>query len=40
MIKSERNQIIKWAATLTDEQLEHETYEAIMDTLGSECEEM
>lgn len=40
MTKSERNQIIKWASTLTDEQLEHETYKAIMDTLGSECEEM
>ena len=40
MTKSERNQIIKWANTLTDEQLEHETYRAIYDTLGSECEEM
>lgn len=40
MTKSERSKIIKWANTLTNEQLEHETYEAIMDTLGSECEEM
>ena len=40
MTKSERNQIIKWANTLTNEQLEKEYYDAVMDTLGSEAEEM
>ena len=40
MTKSERNQIIKWANTLTDEELENETYRVIHDTLGSECEDM
>ena len=40
MTKSERNQIIKWANTLTDEELEKEYYDAVWDTLGSEAEEM
>ena len=40
MTKSERNQIIKWANTLTDEELEKEYYCAVMDTLGSQTEEM
>lgn len=40
MTKSERNQIIKWANDLTDEELEKEYYDAAYDTLGSEAEEM
>ena len=40
MTKSERNQIIKWANTLTDDELEKEYYRAVQDTLGSEAEEM
>ena len=40
MTKSERNQIIKWANTLTDEELEQEYYDAAFATLGSEAEEM
>ena len=40
MTKSERNQIIKWANTLTDEQLENEYYESVFDCLGSQAEEM
>jgi hypothetical protein len=40
MTKSERNQIIKWANTLTDEELEEQYYRAVWDTLGSEAEEM
>ena len=40
MTKSERNQIIKWANTLTDEELEEEYYDAAFDTLGSQAEEM
>ena len=40
MTKSERNQIIKWANTLTDEELEEEYYDAVFDTLGSQAEEM
>ena len=40
MTKSERNQIIKWANSLTDDELEKEYYRAVYDTLGSEAEEM
>jgi hypothetical protein len=40
MTKAERNQIIKWANTLTNEELEKEYYGAVMDSLGSEAEEM
>ena len=40
MTKSEKNQIIKWANTLTDEELEKEYYNSVMDSLGSEAEEM
>ena len=40
MTKSEKSNIIKWANTLTDEELEKEYYRAVMDTLGSEAEEM
>ena len=40
MTKSERNQIIKWASNLTDEELEKEYYDAAFDCLGSQAEEM
>lgn len=40
MTKSERNRIIKWASTLTNEELEKEYYNAVFDTLGSQAEEM
>ena len=40
MTKSERNKIIKWASTLTDEELEEEYYNAVFDTLGPQAEEM
>ena len=40
MTKSERNKIIKWANTLTDEELEAQYYDAVFDSLGSETEEM
>ena len=40
MTKSERSQIIKWANTLTDEQLEKEYYDSVMDSLGSQTEDM
>ena len=40
MTKSERNQITKWANTITNEELEPEYYRAAWDTLGSEAEEM
>lgn len=40
MTKAERNQIIKWTNTLTNEELEKEYYRAVMDSLGSETEEM
>lgn len=40
MTKSEKNKIIKWANTLTDDELEKEYYRAVQDSLGSEAEEM
>ena len=40
MTKSEKNKIIKWTNTLTDEELEKEYYDAVFDTLGSQAEEM
>lgn len=40
MTKKERNQIIQWANTLTNEELESEYYDAVFDSLGSEAEEM
>ena len=40
MTKSERNQIIKWANTLTDEELKSEYYDVAFDCLGSQAEEM
>ena len=40
MTKAEKQNILKWAASLNDEELEHEYYEAAMDSLGSQVEEM
>ena len=40
MTKSERNQIIRWANSLTDKELEEEYSRTVLDTLGSEAEEM
>ena len=40
MTKSERNQIIKWTNTLTDEELEETYYDAVFESLGSQAEEM
>ena len=39
MTKSERNQIIKLANNLTDEELEEEYFTAVWNTLGSDAEE-
>ena len=40
MTKSEKNSIIKWAKTLTDDELEKEYYRASLDTLDSQAEAM
>ena len=40
MTKKQRNEIIKWANTLNDEQLENEYYDAVFDSLGSQAEAM
>lgn len=40
MKKSEQNAIIKWAESLTDEELEKEYYDAVFDSLGSQTEDM
>lgn len=40
MTKSERNQTIKWANSLSDEGLKGEYYDSVFDCLGSQAEEM
>ena len=40
MTKSEKDEIIKWANTLTDEELEETYYDAVFESLGSQAEEM
>lgn len=40
MMKSERNKIIQWANTLTNEELEKEYYDGVFDCLGSDAELM
>lgn len=40
MKKSERDAIIKWAASVTDKELEDEYYEVAFDSLGSQTERM
>ena len=40
MTRAEKNNIIKWVSTLTDDELEKEYYDAVFDTLGSQAEEM
>jgi hypothetical protein len=40
MRKSEKESILKWANTLTDEQLEDEYYKSVYDSLGSEIDDM
>lgn len=40
MTKAERNKIIQWANTLTDEELEKEYYDGVWDCLGSDAELM
>lgn len=40
MTKSERNKIIEWANTLTNEELEKEYYNNVLDCLGSDAELM
>ena len=40
MTKSEKDQIIKWANTLSDEELKGEYYDSVFDCLGSQAEEM
>ena len=40
MTKKERNEIIKFAEKLTDEELEKEYYNAVYSSLGSQCDDM
>ena len=40
MKKSERNKILKWADSLSNEELEIEYYDSVLDSLGSLSEEM
>ena len=40
MKKAERDALLKWAETLTDEELEKKYYDSVFDSLGSQTEEM
>lgn len=40
MKKSEKNEILKWAATKSDTQLEEEYYDGVFDSLGSQVDDM
>ena len=40
MTKKERNEIIKFAEKLTNEELEKEYYNAVDSSLGSQCDDM
>lgn len=40
MNKSERNSIIKWADSLSNEELEKEYYDCVYSSLGSDTERM
>lgn len=40
MKKSDKDDLIKWAESVTDEELEKEYYEAVNDSLGSLTEDM
>lgn len=40
MKKSEKDALVKWAETLTDEALKKEYYKSVHDSLGSDTEKM
>ncbi len=40
MTKAERNKIVKWAESATDEELEKEYYDSVSNSLGSQAEDM
>lgn len=40
MKKSERNAIVRWAESATDEELEKEYYDCVFSSLGSQTENM
>ena len=40
MTRKERNETVKFAEKVTDEDLEKEYYDAVYSSLGSQCEDM
>ena len=40
MTKKERKNIIKWANCLTNEELEKQYYDTVLDSLGSQADDM
>lgn len=40
MIKSEKNKIIKWADSVSNEELEKAYYDTVFSSLGSQCDDM
>lgn len=39
-MKNERKELLRWAESLSNEELENEYYNAVYDSLGSRCESM
>ena len=40
MTKSEKNEIIKWSNTVSNEELERTYYDTVYDTLGTQIDDM
>lgn len=40
MKKADKDALIKWAKTLSNEELEIAYYDSVFDSLGSQCEDM
>lgn len=39
-MENEREELLRWAENLSNEELENEYYNAVYDSLGSQCESM
>lgn len=39
-MENEREKLLRWAESLSNEELENEFYNAVYDSLGSQCESM
>lgn len=39
-MENEKKELLRWAESLSNEELENEYYNAVYDSLGSQCESM